>query len=735
MAAFIVISAENRLHYIVDGIEKCRPLNPGISAEISTGKIIKADDGGYLYEYTIHGESTKSEKEKSLSSILSNQLAAFRLAYTIPENQLVNIFFLENPLTEKELDESESWIDEFNKVYKAGTGNDTDFCVFRVVFTYDHNCPCDISSKVDRNVLKRLIDSHKKAVSCDTGEGMESAFDRYIFYIDNQKSDSAALCLRKDEHDFKIPRILIDFMMLVSDENDKYNILNAINPATVTTRCFSIGFAESMYYYPDVEKYFIKADSRDLNLAMLSNPDDNYNDISMKIMDVEKYPFGLRERKNRLKVLYQDIPLSEDITLNKNTADYKIDKSISQLKVLLQNERQQEYEDFENSDNVVCLKNNIKELNAKISEAKQADNESIEDYNNRFKQLNNEKKEKEDEYDKIRSEFEPICPEYTDRDELYLDLNVIDNDDFGSISTKEKQYNDLVEFARSKQFRDFVEKNILSKANLEETDQLHNNVVVEDSELKPGCLSFLFFWKQHKNISMHDIPADHAIQIQKEPNPKDLIKVINDNLNLKKAFRQFVKDVDIIEYEYSIEKKECDEFKLTDHENHYFPIIDLDKLRKEQEISSPMRRARIIQEWKQQSNPTKTSLFDLIRKESSAYTSKTFSYIKWEKRYSFVQDITSSETLADICNQLQRRAAPLVNYNLTKAINGDNITRLFFSDIPEFNDKIQQIRSKLQNGQSITGVESSHTASKICMLQFLPMDDDILSNLVDLQDI
>lgn len=162
MAAFIVISAENRLHYIVDGIEKSRPLNPGISAEISTGKILKADDGGYIYEYTIHGESTKSEKEKSLSSILSNQLAAFRLAYTIPENQLVNIFFLENPLTEKDLDESESWIDEFNKVYKAGTGNDTDFCVFRVVFTYDHNCPCDISSKVDRKVLKRLIDSHKK---------------------------------------------------------------------------------------------------------------------------------------------------------------------------------------------------------------------------------------------------------------------------------------------------------------------------------------------------------------------------------------------------------------------------------------------------------------------------------------------------------------------------------------------------------------------------------------------
>ena len=55
MAAFVVISSNNRLHHLVDDIEQCRPLNPAIPLSLSTGKIIK-EDGGYTYEYNIAGE-------------------------------------------------------------------------------------------------------------------------------------------------------------------------------------------------------------------------------------------------------------------------------------------------------------------------------------------------------------------------------------------------------------------------------------------------------------------------------------------------------------------------------------------------------------------------------------------------------------------------------------------------------------------------------------------------------
>lgn len=731
MAAFIVISADNRLHYIVDGIEKCRPLNPCVSAEISTGKI-KKTESGYTYEYTIHGEGNKAEGVKSFSNLLSNQLAAFRLAYAIPENQLVNIFFLENPLTEADLDESESWINEFNEVYRAG--NDTDFCLFRVVFTYDHNNPCDISTKNNQQVLKRLLNSHKEAVSCNIGDGVKSAFERYIFYIDNQKSDSAALCLCKDEHDLKMPRFLIDFMMLVSDEHNRYNIINAINPVTVTTHCFSVGFAESMYYYPDVERYFSSADIRDLNWAMLSSTDDRPTESDKNIMDIEKFPFGLRERKNRLNELYQDIPFSEDITHYENTADYKVYKYISQLKDLLQKERQQEYEDFMNSEEVVCLKKSIECLNDKIDNAKPVEDESTEDYENRIKQLTKKRQEKETEYNKIISNFEPICPEYTNRDEIFLDLSVADEDDIVTVDTKKKQYIDLVEFAKSRQFLDFVKKEILAKTKPQEDCQ-QKEIITNNTEQKLGCLSFLFFWKKNnKGTSLQGNSADSPIQVQNEPSPQDIIKGINEQLILKKTFRQFIEDVESIESDYKAGQKECEDFKLTEHENHYFPIINLGKLRKEQQRSSNERRDSCITEWRAQSKPTKSSLFDLIRKRTSDYTSKSFPYVKWDHPYSFVQDITADGNLAVICNQLQRRSAPVVNYNLTTDLKGDTITRILFSDRPKFSSEILDIRNKLQNGLSIAGVESTHIASKICMLQFLPMDDDILENLVDLQD-
>ena len=291
-----------------------------------------------------------------------------------------------------------------------------------------------------------------------------------------------------------------------------------------------------------------------------------------------------------------------------------------------------------------------------------------------------------------------------------------------------------MEFAKSKQFLDFVEK--VAPVNAKPAGNCqHEENGTDNLEQNPGCLSFLFFWKKNKGTSLQDNSANRSVQIQNKPSPQDVIKGIDEQLNLKKAFRQFIEDVEHIEADYRARKKECDEFKLTEHENHYFPIIDLGKLREEQQRSSNERRDSCIEEWHKQSKRTKTSLFDLIRERASKYTSGFFPYVKWDHPYSFVRNITTDGNLADICNQLQRRSAPIVNYNLTTALKSDRITRMLFSDRPQFDNEILHIRNKLQNGPSITGVESTHIASKICMLQFLPMDDDILDCLVDLQDL
>ena len=198
MVAFIVISADNRLHYLVDGIEKCRPLNPNVVTDISTGKIIKSDNGSYTYEYKIHGEGYKDGIAKSLNVLLSNQLAAFRLAHSIPKDQLVNIFFLENPLSETDYEESESWIEEFDKVYDNGKGSDTAFCLYRIIFSYCHDRPSDVCSQINRQVLQQIIKQHRNNQS----DG--DKFQRYIFYVDNQKSDAAATCLSKEDHDLSL---------------------------------------------------------------------------------------------------------------------------------------------------------------------------------------------------------------------------------------------------------------------------------------------------------------------------------------------------------------------------------------------------------------------------------------------------------------------------------------------------------------------------------------------------
>lgn len=96
MAAFIVISTDNKLHDLVDDIEKCRPRNPHVETYISTGKIIRTESGEYTYRYTIAGEVEKNEVKVSLADLLSNQLARFRKVCCISKAEPVNVFLAEN---------------------------------------------------------------------------------------------------------------------------------------------------------------------------------------------------------------------------------------------------------------------------------------------------------------------------------------------------------------------------------------------------------------------------------------------------------------------------------------------------------------------------------------------------------------------------------------------------------------------------------------------------------------
>ena len=706
MAAFIVISADNRLHYLVDGIIKCCPPNPNVQTNISTGKISRKEDG-YTYEYCIPVNSVCDKSAKSLSYLLSNQLAAFRLAYDIPENRLVNIFFLENPLSENDYAQSQSWIDEFKKVYNS----DKSFCLFRVIFSYNHDTPTDIKKQINVDVLKSIIGDYR-GVKDDESE----TFPQYVFYVDNQKSDSAALCLNKEEHNLKIPRYLIDFMMLVSNDNDSYNVINAISGTTRNIRFFAVGFGESMYYYPDVENYFVHADSRDLNLRYLTVDDETGDDVLKGSMDIEKKPFGLRKRMDKLSKLYENVPFDEDVLSYPKSADKEINDCLTLLKTYVEAKRQEEI------NNVETRKKEIEILKDKINNLQIGGEESSEDFEKLLTEYKAELETKENELQKITVD----CPEFIDRQKIYEDLCVVNPEDKESFYTScEARYNHLLSFVLTKEFLDYVR---LTPVMSDKTNQPSNSSHLKEN---PGCLASLMFWKHTTN---EEGPTINDIKKVEPLTPSKAITTIKEQRDLKMKFSEFKSEVSLIEDRYEEERKYCDDFKLTEHTNHYCPLIILNELKKTHNTSSDKRLSETISSWHEQQHPTKASLDQKVKEKSHSFTSHKYSYIDWDKPFDFILRLSADEDLPLICNELQKKSAPFVNYNLTSELKDNKIVRYIYSDRPDFNNEFNLMKGKIYNGNEISVFTSTHIASKICFMQFLPMDDDVLNNLVDLQE-
>ena len=108
MTAFIVISIKDSLHWIVDGIEKSSPQNPAVQTFVSTGKICK-EERGHVYRFTIAKKERKEEGGvETFENLLNNQISQFRHLCG-DENIKTNIFVLDNPMTDEDV-ETSRWI-------------------------------------------------------------------------------------------------------------------------------------------------------------------------------------------------------------------------------------------------------------------------------------------------------------------------------------------------------------------------------------------------------------------------------------------------------------------------------------------------------------------------------------------------------------------------------------------------------------------------------------------------
>lgn len=666
MASFIIISSDNRLHHLVDGIIACRPLNPDVSPNISTGKITKSNDG-YTYEYTIYGKSSTSKKEKSFADLLSNQLAQFRTAYST-SSETINIFFLENPFVEGCYEKVESWLEGFEEVYKKG--HDTNFCVYRILFTYDHDNPTDVWAQVDHSILSDLLKEHT-----EISNGDSLSFDRFLFYIDNQKSDASALCMNKEEHDLKMPRFLIDFMMLASNSTDAYGVRSGITSPTSHTRCFSVGFAESMYYYPDVERFYTHADLRDTYERILTTNDEKDGELGKEMMEIEKYPLGLCSRQKRLEKIYKDISYLENIKDYPESVDKHIDDSIKELEDMLKAEREKELEEA--------------------------------------------------------PEKEPDCPEYINRSMIYEKLDIIISDKKEDIvNNLAEQYEKLVAFSKTQTFMDFVNERE-EFLQMADSAPLNEQVRTEYEPSHAGCLGRLLFWK--KSNSIDDAPQALTASSDKIK-LTDHIKNISKWLGEKKQYIKFCDEIAQIEKKFDEERSYCEDFILTEHINHYFPLIHLERLRQAQRKSFTNRMEEYICKWKEEAQPTLTSLVKLVEEGAKKYARENFAFIDWSSPMPFAKDISSPDIMADICNQLQKKSCPFVNYNQISEFHEDKVTRVLYSDRPDFcTVEFPAMRHLLDKSSAISAIHSKHITSKICMMQFLPMDTGIIESLVDLK--
>ncbi len=703
MAAFVVISTDNRLSGLVDGIEKCLPLNPDVGTHISTGKIEKEGDE-YFYKYQINNEGNGGNGTEDLSNLVLNQLATFRLAYGV--SGTLNVFMLENPRTEEELQLLETWLKNgFERLFSTnGAMAVQNIHIYRVLLTYDVEKPDDVASQLPPDILKSYLERRDKYAFNDSSS---------ILCISNRDKDEAAISFGRKEHDIKLPRLLADFMMLLSSANNSYGVFNAINSSE---RCFSLGYAESMYYFPDVREYYQHADKRSLYERILKDQDEAAQlDDDEEAMNIESHPLGLNKRRGWLTGKYSDVPFDHDIKSHRGSADFIIDDCWLMLKTLYCRKREEEIERKKRE-----VDSKIDKLNAEYNSMSQEVWESSEEFKARKKEKFEENKSKvrglRDELNRFIASF----PEFISRGKIFNYSNGFNNikarEDY--LKKAEEQYDKLVEYAKGNDFFDYVEEFDESRSN-------QQAVIPNSLQDNPGCW-FKFWGRKPQEAPVFTPPPAPAPML-------DNVKEIRKQLKLKKTFEDFLSKRDEIEQEMKVEEGWCNKFKLTDHSHHYYHLINLPKLKDYQKEEFDERFKEILKQWNaDEDNRNLTQLKELLHKNTETYTEK-LKYIDWNEPFPFVSD-TSGTILAEVCSKLYEKSSPFVHYEKVTATAQNPITYALYSDIPDIEKRFNAFKDNVTNSTTIIPYHSTHISSKLCFFQFLPLDKEALDKLCETKE-
>ena len=631
MSAFVVISTQERLNWIVDKISENKPANHAVGTLIWGGYVMHTEKGVYFK----HTSAEKQETKESITlyEALENHLAAFkkvRKNFDMNNNLSTDIFLLANPLVKDEITELQEYLDAYDNMVCTGTQND--IRIFIVLLAYDTERPAHINAQIAPDCFQRLMSYVSR----------QDDYQKEILYLDNQSLDNAAICREQEDHDIMLPRMLCDFMMLLSNINNRYGIGAAITSPTINTHIFSIGYSEYMYYYPDVTEYLKLADEYDLYTALL------YGEKEDDSLDLNKSPWGMQSKREALENIYTLIPYDQKAD-DGNNADCKIAFLLQGLK--------QAVESY-NTDNP----------------------------NNTITWI---------ERDTIYSRH---------HDGTY-EQNAMQRD------SDINAYNGLISRVCSNGF-DVYLLNKRKSAPKMTTPQKPKNF-----------FSRIFSRKKNKTAATQQTPArkyDELFQTLKE------IRKLREEQD---AYVRLVQTIDAYEKKRKDLKKRIDDFKLNSeiHSTSFSTMIDLEELKAYQERYKDKRINEIKQEYNGIKSPAKESLFDICKRLSENNDSR-YRYIDWNDSWSFIKELSDDE-LCRYVDQLYVNSIPFINFKSTAAQAKNLITVHLYTDNETYKKTIDNngnnIKCQLQT------FVSTHTESKMCMFQFLPIDDDALEGLAD----
>ena len=717
MSAFIVISVKDSLNWIVDGIKDCRPHNPEVVTYLSTGKIKKEGEDKYLYEYTAfskhigdgNADNTLSRTVESdiPRNLFSNQIAQF-LNVCENEGEQINIFLVDNPITDEDFEQSSWLVDEIRAVYESHKA--TNFQLVRVLFSYEIEKPADVNRQASKMILKQLT-----KMNLDDSDD----FLTRILYIDNQNRSGAAMCLNKEEHDIMIPRMLCDLMMLLSNKDDSYNVSAAISGQT---RMFAVGYSECMYYHDDVFRYYDLAGRRDLLKYLLDTVNDEES------LDFNKCPVGLEDRLRRLEPLYAEVPYKVDIS----TCPQSIDKAIDDILVTFKDDilsiRQEALSAAAIKDAAETKAKLIEYLKANDLVPDDVSDEGLEDL---YLSIAEEANVDVDGFavttavEQAQKEY----PEYIDRNQIYEEYLVEDEEgeDFEGTDLEANilAYTRLIKYVQTGPFKKYVRAQCEKKIEEPEPSLSEN----ESKAKKPCFLKRLFCRKIASDLGTETgVTAISAPVSRNWHSLRESIASISEMYSKRKDYYRLKEKVNSMRSEVASLDDDIHNFKLTVHCSSVDNLIDLDKLKEFYQSGRDTRMNKIVEQWKRRDDEERTydAFFEEL-KEKTKWDVYGFYYINWSEPFDFIKSID----LPKVCEALKRRSQPFVN-TYTLCPNAENLTSyVFYTDNERWQEEISQKRITLKDDNKVSSTFSHHICSKICMFQFLQMSHELIEGLVD----